>query len=83
MARWVLVALNNPGIKRKLSCGQEGISAKDSDIQHPSNYNYNYTIILINIMYVNNKNVHILIGEGNGTPLQYSCLENPIEGGAW
>ena len=32
----------------------------------------NYTIILINIMYVNNKNVHILIGEGNGTPLQYS-----------
>ena len=23
------------------------------------------------------------IGEGNGTPLQYSCLENPMEGGAW
>ena len=22
-------------------------------------------------------------GEGNGTPLQYSCLENPIDGGAW
>ena len=22
-------------------------------------------------------------GEGNGNPLQYSCLENPIEGGAW
>ena len=21
--------------------------------------------------------------EGNGTPLQYSCLENPMEGGAW
>ena len=21
-------------------------------------------------------------GEGNGTPLQYSCLENPMEGGA-
>ena len=21
--------------------------------------------------------------EGNGTPLQYSCLENPIGGGAW
>ena len=25
----------------------------------------------------------IIIGEGNGTPLQYSCLENPMEGGAW
>ena len=23
------------------------------------------------------------VGEGNGTPLQYSCLENPVDGGAW
>ena len=22
-------------------------------------------------------------GEGSGTPLQYSCLENPVDGGAW
>ena len=22
-------------------------------------------------------------GEGNGNPLQYSCLENPLDGGAW
>ena len=22
-------------------------------------------------------------GEGNGTPLQYSCLDNPMDGGAW
>ena len=22
-------------------------------------------------------------GEGNGNPLEYSCLENPMEGGAW
>ena len=22
-------------------------------------------------------------GEGNGHPLQYSCLENPMDGGAW
>ena len=25
----------------------------------------------------------ILFREGNGTPLQYSCLENPIDRGAW
>ena len=25
----------------------------------------------------------IVSGEGNGTPLQYSCLENPMNGGAW
>ena len=24
-----------------------------------------------------------LVGEGNGTPLQYSCLENPMDEGAW
>ena len=24
-----------------------------------------------------------MVGEGNGTPLQYSCLENPMDGGAW
>ena len=24
-----------------------------------------------------------LLGEGNGTPLQYSCLKNPMDGGAW
>ena len=22
-------------------------------------------------------------GKGNGNPLQYSCLENPVDGGAW
>ena len=25
----------------------------------------------------------LVYGEGNGTPLQYSCLENPMDGGAW
>ena len=25
----------------------------------------------------------VVLGEGNGNPLQYSCLENPRDGGAW
>ena len=25
----------------------------------------------------------LIIGKGNGTQLQYSCLENPMDGGAW
>ena len=29
------------------------------------------------------KSVKQALGEGNGTPLQYSCLENPMDGGAW
>ena len=24
-----------------------------------------------------------MFGEGNGTPLQYCCPENPMDGGAW
>ena len=27
--------------------------------------------------------IHARIGEGNGNPLQYPCLENPRDGGAW
>ena len=37
----------------------------------------NYICIYIYI------HVYTSIGEGNGTPLQYSCLENPMDGGAW
>ena len=25
----------------------------------------------------------LIFGEGDGTPLQYSCLENPMDEGAW
>ena len=27
--------------------------------------------------------LNVFFREGNGTPLQYSCLENPMDGGAW
>ena len=27
--------------------------------------------------------ISITSGEGNGNPLQYSCLENPMDGGTW
>ena len=27
--------------------------------------------------------LRVVEGEGNGTPLQYSCLETPMDGGAW
>ena len=27
--------------------------------------------------------IYSYIGEGNGNPLQYSCLENPLDRGAW
>ena len=30
-----------------------------------------------------NQNLILSAREGNGIPLQYSCLENPMDGGAW
>ena len=33
--------------------------------------------------WINDKILLYSTGEGNGTPLQYSCLENPMDGGAW
>ena len=44
---------------------------KKGNVKECSNY---HTIALIS--YASN-------GEGNGTPLQYSCLENPRDGRAW
>ena len=32
---------------------------------------------------VNKAEIDVFLREGNGTPLQYSCLENPRDGGAW
>ena len=40
-------------------------------------------ISLNNLSTVDKSPVVELSGEGNGTPLQYSCLENPMDGGAW
>ena len=37
---------------------------------------YNKTVIFCNI-------VKVSIGEGNGNPLQCSCLENPRDGASW
>ena len=41
-------------------------------------YNMYYIYVCIYNIYV-----YIHFGEGNGTPLQYSCLENPMGRGAW
>ena len=40
-------------------------------------------LILTQLIYKFNEILNAIFGEGNGTPLQYSCLENPMDGGAW
>ena len=38
---------------------------------------------MISFNHHNNPLKWVTQGEGNGNPLQYSCLENPMDGGAW
>ena len=47
------------------------VSSRDGTHLHPSTENWNKDLL------------SRAPGEGNGTPLQYSCLENPMDGGAW
>ena len=39
--------------------------------------------ICITVHMLNITELYTYIGEGNGNPLQCSCLENPRDGGAW
>ena len=41
--------------------------------------------MLVNFVTINKCSFYVLqlLGEGNGNPLQCSCLENPRDGGAW
>ena len=44
------------------------------DLGHPGSHKI-HSLIYISLV--------VVVREGNGTPLQYSCLENPMDGGAW
>ena len=51
-------------------------------------YNAAFLILLLShaLLVSYSRNYHQFLchdGEGNGTPLQYPCLENPMDGGAW
>ena len=37
----------------------------------------------LNLPHKISQHLAVIDGEGNGNPLQYSCLENPMNGGAW
>ena len=45
--------------------------------------NYKWSITFKNCESLYYTFVTYSIREGNGTPLQFSCLENPMDGGAW
>ena len=41
------------------------------------------TVVPLQDTLVKSNLLYSFLGEGNGTPLQYSCLANPMDGGAW
>ena len=67
-------------IKRRLLLGRKAITDLDSilksrDITLPTKVHLVKAVVFLVVMYG--------CREGNGNPLQYSCLENPMDGGAW
>ena len=44
------------------------------------------SMLVFSLLYIKIELIYNILdsdGEGNGTPLQYSCLANPMGGGAW
>ena len=58
------------------------IKWKDSVLKRQSRKSVNQ-IIVQNLAYQNYLNLSSYFREGNGNPLQHSCLENPMDRGAW
>jgi len=52
-------------------------------IQHSFTLKIHNKLGIQTIKVLFDKPIASIIGEGNGTPLQYFCLENPMDGGAW
>ena len=48
-----------------------------------SSHSIHYMIFSITLGLYNSLSLQVMSGEGNGTPLQYSCLENPMDGEVW
>ena len=56
----------------RVSCPLQVPSPKFSLCEHPLTFQMVFHVFMKDPF-----------GEGNGDPLQYSCLENPMDGGAW
>ena len=66
-------------ISRQGNCFRSYINKKKRHLMMTNSTCYLYVNTNLNVKtYLDKTN-----REGNGTPLQYSCLENPMNGGAW
>ena len=68
-------------------CHRHFLCTQENNKQEGKFFNYRLTGVKIQEtadLIVEDLGSHALfIGEGNGNPLRYSCLENPMDGGTW
>ena len=72
----ILCLWNSPG--KNTGNISPKIPEKEISFPSPGDLLHPEYLYIIYILYI----VVCICGEGNGTPLQYSCLENPVDGGA-
>ena len=60
---------------------QQYVNRELPDVQEIPLLSYNH--IITTTTYLKDRYIYIYRGEGNGNPLQCSCLENPRDRGAW
>ena len=71
----------NPALQR-LSEGMQHYLVLNHELLETSSSHGSHQISQ-SISLKNLKHPSVPLGEGSGTPLQYSCLENPMDGGPW
>ena len=59
------------------------VSALGTDVTYVTAVDARNTQVLLNMVSDEKQGSPLALGEGHGTPLQYSCLENPMDAGAW
>ena len=74
MNAYIILCLDLNGTTYLSSTINEGAGGSDSKASA-----YNATVGDLSSVPVSGRSS----GEGNGNPLQYSCLENPMDGGTW
>ena len=79
-------------VVRHSSCERLGNPNQRKSTQRKSRYPFSLSHLFKLLLAISNLSLTFPLslplpsidsGEGNGTPLQYSCLENPMYGGAW
>ena len=66
-------------------CGCESWTTNKAEHQRIDVFELRYLRKLLRVPWTARRYIQFTLNdrEGNGTPLQYSCLENPMDGGAW